>query len=55
MAHRLLDELNLTEANLLLSAGSKFTLVAPNIPYITDKINNIKNELEKYMYENFSA
>ena len=55
MAHRLLDELNLTEANLLLSAGSKFTLVAPNIPYITDKIKSIKNELEKYMYENFSA
>lgn len=55
LAHRIIDELDLTEANILLSAGSKFTIVAANTPETRSRIESLKNSIDDYMYRKFSG
>lgn len=52
-ASKFLEQFELTECNLIMLAGGKFYIVAPNDNSFKDKYNNAVNDIEKYLAENF--
>lgn len=48
-----LDKLQLTEANLIMLAGGKFYIVAPNTKLFAEKFAEIKKTIEDYFIEEF--
>ncbi len=51
----LLDELNLSRANLLYCAGGHFYMLAPNTGECKDKVDNLKRELNRRLLEKFEG
>jgi len=51
----LLDELNLSRANLLYCAGGHFYLLAPNTEECKEKTDNLKRELNRRLLEKFEG
>ena len=51
----IVDELNITPANILFSAGGRFTLLAPNTEESKNKIEEISNKLNEYFIKHFNA
>ena len=51
----IIDELNITPANILFSAGGRFTLLAPNTEKSKKKIEEIKHELNEYFIRHFNS
>ncbi|MBF4806147.1 MAG: type III-A CRISPR-associated protein Cas10/Csm1, partial [Pseudoleptotrichia goodfellowii] len=50
---KIIKELGLDITNIILTAGGKFYIIAPNTKETVDKIENIKESLNNYLYENF--
>lgn len=48
-----LSECNLTESNLLMLAGGKFYLLAPDTDRFIDSFNSVTKKIESYLFENF--
>lgn len=55
VVQRYLKELNLTIANNVMSAGGKFYIIAPNTDSTKEKIEKLKSEIDKWMFEEFQA
>ncbi|TWI64807.1 CRISPR-associated protein Csm1 [Desulfobotulus alkaliphilus] len=51
VGHRLCDAMGLSSVNLLLKAGGKFTLVAPNTPNTLKIVEDIKNEIADWFLD----
>src|SRR5690606_11242189 len=48
-----LKELKLTEANLIMLAGGKFYIAAPDTNLFKEKFEEVKAQIEEYLYEEF--
>lgn len=53
-ASMFLDKLELTEANLIMFAGGKFYILAPNNKNFNERYRDILTEIDKYLIENFN-
>ncbi|MBV6479145.1 MAG: hypothetical protein HGGPFJEG_01906 [Ignavibacteria bacterium] len=54
-ATKFLDKLGLTECNLIMLAGGKFYIVAQDTEDFESKFVEARNEIEKFLWENFNA
>jgi len=52
-ASKFLETFNLTECNLIMLAGGKFYIIAPNNKDFEDQYNKSINDIENYLVENF--
>ena len=52
---RIVQNLNLTSANILFCGGGRFTILAPNTPLAKDELNKIKKEINSYFISEFNA
>lgn len=52
-ASKFLEQFELTECNLIMLAGGKFYIIAPNENLFKNKYNNAVKDIEKYLVENF--
>lgn len=55
IADYIADALNLTKANILFCGGGRFTIIAPNTIDTKNKLNEIKNMINKKFIEKFNA
>lgn len=55
LVQELLDELNLTRANLLYCAGGHFYILAPNTKECKDKTNYLKKRVNQWLFEKFNG
>lgn len=53
LANKFLKAFNLTEVNLIMLAGGKFYIIAPDTNKVKEKFNETKIEIEKYLFDNF--
>ncbi|MDY0082877.1 MAG: type III-A CRISPR-associated protein Cas10/Csm1 [Ignavibacteriaceae bacterium] len=53
LATKLLKAFGLTEVNLIMLAGGKFYIVAPDTKYFNEKFESVKKEIEEYLFDNF--
>jgi len=53
-ASMFLEEFGLTECNLIMLAGGKFYILAPDVTDFKKRINSAKNKIEKYLGGNFN-
>jgi len=53
LATKLLKTFGLTEANLIMLAGGKFYLIAPDTKKFYDDYGKVLNEINDYLFENF--
>lgn len=49
----ILKEFNLTRANLLINGGGHFVILLPNTKQNVEKLNGLRNQIERWFYENF--
>ena len=49
----IIDELGLNLVNIIISAGGKFVILAPNTDFIEDKFEQIKQDIEQRIFEKF--
>lgn len=54
-ATKFLDKLGLTECNLIMLAGGKFYIVAQDAEDFEKKFIEARNEIEKFLWDNFNA
>lgn len=52
-ASKFLESFKLTECNLVMLAGGKFYIIAPNSLAFKEEYNNAVASIEKYLFENF--
>jgi CRISPR-associated protein Csm1 len=52
-ASKFLEKFNLTECNLIMLAGGKFYIIAPNHSTFKDDYKSAIAEIEDYLYQNF--
>lgn len=52
-ATKLLKTFGLTEVNLIMLAGGKFYIIAPDTKHFREKFEKVKIEIEKYLFDNF--
>lgn len=52
-AYKVIDELNLSLANIIISSGGKFYILAPNNEEVIDKITVLTEEINSYLFENY--
>ncbi len=50
VTYRIIMDLELTPANILMNSGGKFTILAPNTESVVERINKIEKELELELY-----
>jgi len=55
VSYRIIKELNLTPANIVLNSGGKFYILAPNTEEVVLKLDKIKKETENWLYEKMQA
>nr|WP_240912567.1 type III-A CRISPR-associated protein Cas10/Csm1 [Thermococcus sp. LS2] len=51
----ILEELNLTRANLIYNGGGSFTIIAQNTEEAVEKLEKIRNEVVKWLYDEFNG
>jgi len=51
----ILNQLNLTWANVILNSGGHFYILAPNSDEVKDQVESIKKEVNKFLYEKFGG
>lgn len=54
-ASKFLNKLGLTECNLVMLAGGKFYIVAQNSNDFEQKFNEVRKEVDDFLWENFNA
>lgn len=52
-ATKLLKSFGLTEVNLIMNAGGKFYIIAPDTAEFQKKFNEAKKDIEEYLFDNF--
>lgn len=52
-SYKIIKELKLTKANIIMSAGGKFYILAQNTDDAKEKINNIKKEINRELYTDY--
>lgn len=53
LATKLLKAFGLTEVNLIMLAGGKFYILAPDTKLFVETFEKVNNEIEKYLFDNF--
>ncbi len=53
LATKLIKTFGLTETSLIMHAGGKFYIVAPSNNDFEKKFNDVRNEIDNYLYEHF--
>jgi len=53
IATKFLKELGLTETNLIMLAGGKFYIIAPDTKALVDKFGKLKADINEYLFNNF--
>jgi len=53
VVEEILRELRLTRANVVYSGGGHFYILAPNLPEVRSKLVEIRNKVNKWLFENF--
>ncbi|MBK7380366.1 MAG: type III-A CRISPR-associated protein Cas10/Csm1 [Ignavibacteriales bacterium] len=53
LATKLLKSFGLTEVNLIMLAGGKFYIIAPDTEKFRDQFQKVKSEINDYLYNNF--
>ncbi len=53
LATKLLKSFNLTEVNLIMLAGGKFYIIAPDTENFRNQFQQVKAEINEYLYTNF--
>jgi len=54
-ASKFMDKLGLTECNLIMLAGGKFYIIAPDTTDFKKTFNEINKDIENFLWNNFSA
>ena len=52
-AYKIIDELNLSLVNIIISSGGKFYILAPNKKEVTEKIVDLEREINSHLFENY--
>lgn len=55
IAHRIIHDLDLSEANILFCGGGHFTIIAPNTKKSHEELVNIKSEVNKSLFNKFGT
>lgn len=53
LAVKLLKTFGLTEVNLIMLAGGKFYIIAPDTKRFKEKFETVRKEIENYLFDNF--
>ncbi|MBN2572355.1 MAG: type III-A CRISPR-associated protein Cas10/Csm1 [Ignavibacteriales bacterium] len=53
LATKLLKAFGLTEVSLIMLAGGKFYIIAPDTVMFSEKYEKVKKEIENYLFDNF--
>ncbi len=53
--HRICRQLNLPRQCILMNAGGKFMMIAPNLPQVIEILNRIKTETEAEFFNHFAG
>lgn len=52
-SYKIVDLLDLSIANIIISSGGKFYILSPNNDEVIEKISNLEKEINKYLFENY--
>lgn len=52
-AYKIIDELELSLANIIISSGGKFYILAPNNEEVINKITALEKEINNYLFEKY--
>lgn len=52
-SYKIISELGLSLANIIISSGGKFYILAPNSEEVVDKIIALEKEINSYLFENY--
>ncbi len=55
IASHIIRELGLTDANLLFCGGGRFTIIAPNIEEVKNKLSKIKSSINRFFINELNA
>lgn len=55
IANSIINELNLSQANILFCGGGRFTIIGPNTEKTINKLVDIENKVNKFFIDHFNA
>ncbi len=55
IAHRIINDLELSEANILFCGGGHFTIIAPHTKNANEKLDQTLKEVNETLYQNFGS
>lgn len=53
ISYKMIESLGLSLANIIISSGGKFYILAPNNKEVVEKVSQLKDEINSYLFKNY--